>query len=117
MKIEKYFLDAARFALYDIQKFGKKTKLHAAIGIRKDGAIVYARNGDQNFPTLSAHAETRLCRKLGKDSPLVFVIRVNKQGNWMMSKPCVNCERALRNKGVKRVIYTVSHEMWEQMLF
>lgn len=115
MKLEKYFLDAARIALFDTRKFEKKVWLHAAVGIRNDGAVVYSRNGGQDFPTPSAHAEARLCRKLGKDSPLVLVIRVNKQGQWMMSKPCASCERILRNKEVRRVIYSTSHNKWEQM--
>lgn len=116
VKLEKYFINAVRLALLDLNKTGvKKNWFHAAIGIRADGAIVTARNGGQNTPMPSAHAEARLCRKLGKDSPLVIVVRVNKQGQWMISKPCQNCEKTLRIMGVKRVLYTVSHEKWAQL--
>lgn len=116
MKIEKYFIDAARLALLDASKVGiKKTWFHAAVGIRSDDTIVYARNGGQNVPTPSAHAEARLCRKLGKAAPLVIVVRVNNQGLWMLSKPCGNCENLLRSMEVKKVLYTVAHEKWARL--
>lgn len=113
MKVEKYFLQAVRLAFSDSDV--GKTWLHAAIGIRADGAIVYSRNHKCKTPAPSAHAERRVCRKLGIDSPLVIVVRVNKQGQWMMSKPCLNCQNAMRRCGVKRVLYSVAHEQYEQM--
>lgn len=76
-----------------------------AIGIRADGVRVKARNGSPKYPVQASHAETRLCRKLTPDS-VVYVARLNKHG-IALSKPCSNCEKALRQKGVKKVYYTI----------
>ena len=120
VKLEKYFIDAVRLALLDLDKPTpqKKKWLHAAIGIRDDGTIVHARNGGTIAPfaaTPNSHAEARLCHKLGKAAPLVIVVRVNNQGQWMLSKPCGNCENLLRAIKVKKVLYTVSHEKWARL--
>ncbi len=79
-----------------------------AVGVRKDGAIVRARNEKTKVPTPCAHAEARLCKKLGKEAPLVIVIRLQKDGNLAMAKPCHNCERALRRHKVKKVFYSTN---------
>jgi len=80
-----------------------------AVGIRKDGAVVRARNERTKVPTPCAHAEARLCKKLGKDAPMVIVVRLLKNGNLSMAKPCPNCERALRRHRVKKVFYSTEN--------
>ncbi len=119
MKIDKYFIEAVKIALlHDTNK----RWMHAAIGIRKDGAIVYARNGGQNIaisertPKL-AHAEARLCRKLDKGAPLVIVVRVDSQGRMKMSKPCKACQQVLKNKKVRRVMWSANSSDYDQMIF
>lgn len=111
MKIEGYFLQAVKRALSE----GRRNFFHGAIGFRADGALVHARNELCTGKTPRAHAEARLLRKLGKHAPLVIVVRVNRQGLWMLSKPCEDCERALRRVGVKRVLYSIKPGVWGQM--
>ena len=36
-----------------------------------------------------------------------YVVRINNDCDWRMSKPCCMCEQALRFVGIKRVFYTV----------
>jgi len=36
----------------------------------------------------------------------VFVVRVNRHGEYRMSKPCPMCEDVLKFVGVKKVVYT-----------
>ena len=36
-----------------------------------------------------------------------YVVRINNDCDWRMSKPCPMCEQALRFVGIKRVFYTV----------
>lgn len=86
-----------------------------AVGVRKDGAIVRARNEKTKVPTPCAHAEARLCKKLGKDSPMVIVVRLLRDGNLAMAKPCPNCERALKRHRVKKVFYSTENGI--QMLW
>jgi tRNA(Arg) A34 adenosine deaminase TadA len=82
----------------------------AAIGVRRDGAIVRAtnkalRDGSSN-PIPSTHAEARLCRKLDAGAD-VYVARVTRDGSWAMSRPCEGCQSALRARRVRRVYYTI----------
>lgn len=115
MKLEQYFIQAAKRALSGKISRSGCYSLHGAIGVRADGAVVHARNNTCKFPTPSAHAETRLCRKLGRDAPLVIVVRTNKQGRWMLSRPCQNCQRQLEYAGVRRILYTVGPGEWAQL--
>ena len=86
-----------------------------AVGIRKDGAIVKSRNGpvimDESVGKSSypaAHAEYRLCRKLDKGA-VVFVCRIRRgDGSFALARPCIDCQRRLTSKGVKKVYYTIS---------
>lgn len=77
-----------------------------AVAVRADDVIVYAYNGAPKFPTPEHHCETRLCRKLDRGA-IVYLTRLTADGNWAMSKPCPNCERALRKAKVKKVYYTI----------
>ncbi len=82
----------------------------AAIGVRRDGALVHATNKAQLangfVPVPSTHAEARLCRKLDAGAE-VYVARVTRDGLWAMSRPCEGCEAALRARRVRRVYYTI----------
>lgn len=82
-----------------------------AVGIRRDGTVVYAWNGSVEVPTPCMHAEARLVKKLDWGST-VYVARTRKDnGKMAMAKPCKDCERVLRQRGIKRVEYTINeHE-------
>ena len=83
----------------------------AAVGVRNDGAVVYAQNGGgccavKNRHPFQSHAEARLTKKLDVDS-VVFVARVKKINYEVGSaKPCHKCEGFMRAKGISRVYYT-----------
>ncbi len=86
-----------------------------AVAIRRDGTLVYSRNGitirpDQRQP--SAHAEARVLRKAGYGS-VVYVCRVNRKGEYLLAKPCVSCMNALRSRGVEMVYWSISNNEWE----
>ena len=83
-----------------------------AVGIRRDGAIVTARNGSSQCKLASAHAERRLARKLDKGS-IVFVVRVMRDGRLGNARPCPACMLALKSRGVRRVFYSVSYNRIE----
>ena len=86
-----------------------------AVGKRSDGAVVQSWNGSSAGTTYdrcpSAHAEARLARKLDAGS-VVYVARVRRDnGKLAMAKPCAHCERILRNRGIRRVEYSINeHE-------
>lgn len=87
-----------------------------SIGIRGDGKLVRSYNGAPKFPTPEHHSEGRLCRKLDRGA-IVFVARVTKDGLWAMSKPCADCERAMRRAYVKKVYYTIGPNEYGCFLF
>ncbi len=78
------------------------------VGRRRDGTLVYAWNSAVETPTPEGHAEAKLCRKLDWGST-VYVARTRKaDGKMAMAKPCANCERLLRQRGIRRVEYSIS---------
>lgn len=87
-----------------------------AVGIRKDGKHVYAKNGAArfhdflgNYETLPAsHAEGRLVRKLGKGG-IIFVARVaRKDGSLKIARPCGMCRTLLHSARVHKAYYTIN---------
>lgn len=79
----------------------------AAIAIRNDGAIVQSTNLMTETPQPRGHAEARTLLKAGWGSTM-YVARVMKNGQLALSKPCANCERMMRVRGVKKVFYSIS---------
>jgi hypothetical protein len=89
----------------------------AALGLRSDGDLVLSRNGgcpNQRMPL--SHAEARLCRKLDVGS-YVYVARTLKDGTPAMARPCRNCERLMRSRGVARIYYTIGPGEYGVMTF
>jgi tRNA(Arg) A34 adenosine deaminase TadA len=86
--------------------FIRKDYLLAAVIQRKDGAIVVSANSLSHLPTPSGHAEARAIRKADVGSTL-YVARVTRDGEWAMSKPCKHCQALIRNRGIKKVYYTI----------
>ena len=85
-------------------------------GVRADGAVVKSRNGSAQGPVPEHHCEARLCRKLTPGST-VYVARVSRLGDWALARPCVNCERLMRNRGVTRCYYTIAPDEYGVMVF
>lgn len=83
----------------------------AAVGVRRDGAVVHSSNKAVRTPGPAApriwgtHAELRLCRKLDAGAT-VFVARILRDGTWANAKPCSLCMNRLRSQRVRRVFYT-----------
>jgi len=62
------------------------------------------------------HAETACVLGLDKSitrGSTLYVARINKQGDWKMSKPCSMCHEVMKFVGVKRVVYTVGPNQWD----
>lgn len=102
-KVRKFLNVAAKIARL---REDERNFFIGAVAIRADDVTVYAYNGAPKFPTPEHHCEARLCRKLDKGAT-VYVARTTADGRWAMSKPCPDCERALRRAKVRKVFYTV----------
>lgn len=101
-----YYLNMAAGAA--IRDDGRTYHL-GAVAIRSDGALVSARNARTECPNRLAHAEYRVARKADVGA-IVFVARVTRDGQWAMSRPCSNCQRAMKSRGVKKAYYTIAPE-------
>ncbi len=84
-----------------------RTYFHGAIGIRKDGVIVGACNGNPKFPEPKHHAEARVLRKLGKGG-ILWVVRTLADGTMGNSKPCVDCYRIISQRRVIKVYFSIN---------
>ena len=90
----------------------KRSHFVGAIGVRADGTRVASYNSPAPMKEPSIHAEARLSRKLDVGAT-VWVARMSCNGHLAMAKPCPRCEKALRLRGVRRVIYSTGPESFE----
>jgi len=82
-----------------------------AVGVRRDGIIVSARNGAQKVNNFyqsmpSIHAEVRCLRKMDMGG-VIYVARVASEG-LALARPCPTCQRILKGKKIKKVVYSIS---------
>jgi tRNA(Arg) A34 adenosine deaminase TadA len=103
-KILKYFKIAGEVATI------KNDNRHfwlGAIAIRSDGVMVKSNNGPTPMPNRQVHAEYRVLNKCGFGAT-IYVARIRQDTkSYGMARPCANCLKAMRSKGVKRIYYTI----------
>ena len=88
----------------------------AAVVVRRDGVIVQSTNLMTEIPQPRGHAEVRATAKADWGST-VYVARVLKSNKLALSKPCHNCERFMRIRGVKKVYYSISENEYGCLTF
>lgn len=117
MSIDKRMLTfAAAVACEGQSRPDNRSFLLGAVGMRKDGVIVSARNIAATDVTPEAHAEARLMKKITCDS-IVWVARVGRGGGaWALARPCDRCRRRMKTAGVRKVVYTISPNEWGVMV-
>lgn len=108
----------------ELAKMSEHNFKHGAV-IRKAGkTIAVGINHTINDPAMlgdalaltnaAVHAEVaalNACRKVDLNGAVIYIARVNKRDEPRMSKPCIRCQKALKERGVKKVYYTVENEM------
>jgi tRNA(Arg) A34 adenosine deaminase TadA len=102
----KYLELATKIAMMDIKDHDRNF-IFGAVAIRQDGALITATNIRTQLPMPEAHCESRCLRKAGYGS-ILYVVRLNRNGNWAMSKPCPTCASLIKNRCVRKVFYSVS---------
>jgi len=104
----------------DVYKPVHKTHLHYARILRRGKPIAEARNsiGSRSkgcgYSDQSIHAERAVVKRLGDLSQLngcvLLVVRINKAGDFLNSKPCADCqkflEKCMREYGLRKVLYS-----------
>ena len=111
---EEAFLSVARY----FAGRSKSRKTHGAILVKSGRVVGTGYNKDRNSPFIvspehikphcSRHAEVEAIRDAGSNATgaVLYVARVNKQGQDRNSKPCILCEVVIKENNIKRVIYT-----------
>lgn len=94
---------------------------HGAVAVRGGRVVGVGVNSYQNDHNLfdilpfnrTTHAEQACLRAIGENArgAVMYVARVNRDGEEKMSKPCSMCQKALREAGVRKVVYTIESEL------
>lgn len=107
-----YFNMAAKIANFE----DDRTFTLGAIGIRTDGVLVNARNGNSfstKFPIfrrdVKSHAEGRILRKLDSGS-IIYITRIKNDNSFGLSKPCSGCSCLIKAKKIEKVYYTIDDD-------
>lgn len=97
MKNEQYFILALKLLYLTLRS--NTNKKHAA-AIIKNNRLLYRRS---NFTGM--HAEENVLRQMDTKEKVMLVIRCEKN-ILKYSKPCKYCIELMRQKGIKKVVYT-----------
>ena len=87
-----------------------------AVGIRRGGVIVVSRNIPTRYPEPRAHAESRVARKLSKNS-VIYVVRIDRKNNLTTARPCKSCQKIMKSKGIKKCYYSISNTEFGVLLW
>lgn len=80
------------------------------LGVNKNQFSSFAARFKEVPYHATIHAELGCILGVDRESTsgsTVYVVRINPQGEWRMSKPCCMCQAAMRHVGIKKVIYSV----------
>lgn len=105
-----------------VADFSTCTQRHGAMIVRGGAVMAIGVNKNKNNPTFvgeatknwSVHAEVaaiRACKGADLSNATIYVARINKKNAPLMSKPCANCEKAIKDAGIKKVVYTIDSMM------
>ena len=107
------------------EQSGHDTFRHGAVLIRGGSVLNISANSDnhtafgQRFRDqpgrATHHAETACVLGLDKSittGGVIYAARINKQGEWKMSKPCSMCHEVMKFVGIKKVVYTIGPNEW-----
>lgn len=71
---------------------------------------------EKEFVTVHAELGSVLnVERKNTEGAIVYVVRVNNQDEFRLSKPCPMCEEAMRWVGIKKVVYSTSEDTFEEM--
>lgn len=111
---EEAFLAVARY----FAAKSKAKKKHGAVVVKSGRVVGTGYNKERNSPFIvspehikphcSRHAEYLAIKEAGSNSSgaILYVARVNRQGQDRISRPCRLCQAQIEKNNIKRVIYT-----------
>ena len=111
---DKAYLSAARY--FAAKSSARNT--HGAVIVKGGRVVGTGYNRNRNHPAIvspehiktdcSIHAEESAIRDAGYDvrNAIIYIARVNKNGEDRDSRPCPRCLNLIKNSGIKRIIHT-----------
>lgn len=111
---DRRFLNLAR----NLASSSSQRMKHGAVVVKSNRVLSTGVNKFRNHPTIipeemikescSTHAEIDALKKIRYDAKnaTIYVARVNNQGRDMISRPCNNCYVAIKQSGIKDIVYT-----------
>ena len=113
---DKAYLSVARY----LAAKSNARNTHGAVVVKGGRVLGTGWNKNRNNPTIvspehiktdcSYHAEEVAIREAGEDNvrgAIIYVARINKNGEDRDSKPCPRCNLLIKQAGIKRVIFTM----------
>jgi deoxycytidylate deaminase len=85
---------------------------HSAILMKGGSLIASGTNHNQTHAEVSAISKVWPNKRRGLT---LISIRVTKTGLWAMAMPCLECQKVLRENGIKKVYYTTANRTMEMM--
>lgn len=116
-KKQKAYLNIARYLATRSELRHK----HGAVVVKSGRVVGMGWNKRRNHPRVipegkhkeqcDHHAEAVAIREAGTNAngSIVFVARVNRNGEDLLSKPCLQCQKLIERSGVKYVLWTSSN--------
>jgi deoxycytidylate deaminase len=113
-KRDNAYLSVARY--FATKSSAKNT--HGAIVVKGGRVVGTGYNKNKNNPhfvspehiktNCSVHAERSAIKDAGYDvkNAVIYIARVNRQGEDRDSKPCSRCLELIEKSGIKRIVYT-----------
>lgn len=115
-KRDRSYLSVARYCA--TKSTARNT--HGAVIVKGGRVLGTGWNKNRNHPAVvspehiktecSYHAEEVAIREAGEDNvrgAIIYVARVNKNGEDRDSKPCPKCAALIEQSGIKRVVFTM----------
>jgi len=111
------FFEAARSVAMVSKGIGKRKNFrHGAVIVNKNKILSVGHNSYKTHPIMAKytifphlHAEQSAIINLGLFNCAgtdLYVVRINRQNDFMMSKPCIVCKRLIDEITIRNVYYT-----------
>lgn len=124
--MKKKFFEAAKSAAMASEGTGRRNSFrHGAVLVKKNKVVASGYNSYKTHPLPGKysefpylHAESKAIIRKGLDNCedlVMYVVRIDKKGNYLMSKPCEVCQKIIAEALISTVYYTNEYGKFERL--
>lgn len=95
----QYIVERAKNFIFETNQ--EKNK-HCSVTFNSKFKIINISNNYRN-----THAETNVIKNKNQNIKNILIIRIDKIGNLLYSKPCFHCVTELKKTNIKNIIYSL----------